>query len=491
MTNRMHRRTFLLRSAAGGAALTLTSPLAATPIPRVSRNEALRIGFVGVGGRGFGGHVRPLAEFAAQGVNVELAAVCDVFSEYRDRAAALIQERTGRAPAKFVDYREMFASANLDAVCIGTPDHWHALQTLDAFDAGLHIFCEKPMTKTLDEALQVMRRWRETGKVMQVGVQSTSLPVWSTINRLLRAGELGKVLMYQTEFFRNSNIGQWRGYQLTEDMNPSNIDWARWLGVEDGLTEGMPFDRAVFRQWRRFWPFGAGMYTDLFVHRTTSMLKATGLRFPARVVGSGGIYLEYDGRDVPDVATVVAEFDEGVQGLVTASMVTAATPITQLIRGHWGSFVLGNGEDFTGFDFIPESERVTGEPLEKRRIEVEPKVENTTRVHFANWLEAIDKGDPQACDSPPDLGAAAIAVVSLGARSYREDKVFYFDKETLTVREGDGSWAKKWEEMSHHRASPRHIPGWEGGNRGSTLVDPPHQGYEGPWKDGRPPEEQQ
>jgi predicted dehydrogenase len=487
----MHRRDFLLRSAAGGAVLTLTAPgLAAVPIPRLGRNEALRIGFVGVGGRGFGGHVRPLAEFAAQGVNIELPAVCDVYSENRDRAAAFIQETTGRAPTKYVDYREMYAREDLDAVCIGTPDHWHALQTLDAFEADLHVFCEKPMTKTLDEALQVMRRWNETGKVMQVGVQSTSLPVWTTINRLLRAGELGKVLMYQTEFFRNSNIGQWRHYQLTERMSPSTIDWSRWLGVEDGLTEAIPFDRAVFRQWRRFWPFGAGMYTDLFVHRTTSMLKATGLRFPARVVGSGGIYLEYDGRDVPDVATVVAEFDEGVQGLVTASMVTAATPITQLIRGHYGSFVLGNGENFTGFDFVPESERVTGEKLEGKRIEVEPQVENTTRAHFANWLEAIDAGDPHACDSPPDLGAAAIAVVNLGARSYREDKVLYFDRETLTVREGDGSWAKKWEEMSHNRASPRQIPGWEGGARGSTLEDPPHMRYAGPWTAGRPPEGQ-
>lgn len=482
-TGAMHRRSFLRQAAAGSAALTLTVPAAAAPVPRLGRNEALRVGFVGVGGRGFGGHVRPLADFAAQGVKVELAAVCDVYSAYLERAADHIKERTGQTPARYVDYRDMFAKEKLDAVCIGTPDHWHAIQILDALNAGLHVFCEKPMTKTLDEALAVMRRWQETGKVMQVGVQSTSLPVWQTINRLLREGELGKVLMYQTEFFRNSNIGQWRYYQLTEDMNPTTINWPLWLGVEQGLTESLPFDRAVFRQWRRFWPFGAGMYTDLFVHRTTSMLKATGLRFPARVVGSGGIYLEYDGRDVPDVATVVAEFNEGVQGLVTASMVTAATPITQLIRGHHGSFVLGNGEEFTGFDFIPEAENVVGEKLEKKRIEVEPKVGNTTQAHFANWLEAIDAGDPQMCNNPPDLGAAAIAVVNLGAQSYREDKVFYFDPATLQVRLGDGSWAKGWEEMSHRRAEPRHIPGWTAGTKGSTLQEPPFMNLAGPWKE--------
>ena len=93
------------------------------------------------------------------------------------------------------------------------------------------------------------------------------------------------------------------------------------------------------------------MFTDLFVHRTTSMLKATGLRFPGRVVGAGGIYLEYDGRDVPDVATVVADFPEGVQGLVTATMCCQETPVPQIIRGHHGSFVLGNGEEIRRLRF--------------------------------------------------------------------------------------------------------------------------------------------
>ena len=103
------------------------------------------------------------------------------------------------------------------------------------------------------------------------------------------------------------------------------------------LAEYQPFDRAVYAQWRRFWPFGSGMYTDLFVHRTTSMLKATGLRFPGRVVGAGGLYLEYDGRDVPDVATVAADFNEGVQGLINATMCNQETRIKQIIRGHNGS----------------------------------------------------------------------------------------------------------------------------------------------------------
>src|SRR5476649_939639 len=133
----------------------------------------------------------------------------------------------------------------------------------------------------------------------------------------------------------------------------------------------MPFDRAVWAQWRCYWPFGGGMFTDLFVHQTTHMLAAMGLRYPARVVGAGGVYLEYDGRDVPDVATVVADFPEGVQGLVTATMCCEYTPIKQLIRGHNGSFVFGNGEVFEGYDFVAERPQVTlNSKIKNERIEI-------------------------------------------------------------------------------------------------------------------------
>ena len=485
----LNRRAFFKQSAAASAVMSaVASGASAASVPRLSSNETLRIGFVGPGGRGFRGHVQPLAAFHQQGVNIELAAVCDVYSGHLDRAANHIREKTGKMPQKFLDYREMYEKADLDAVCIGTPDHWHGIQIVDALNAGLHVYCEKPMTKTVEEALRVVETWEKTGKVMQVGVQSASLPVLKTVNRMLCDGHLGKVLMYQTEFFRNSAIGQWRYYRLEEGMNPSTINWQKWLGVREGLAEDVPFDRTIFRQWRRFWPFGAGLYTDLFVHRTTFMLKATGLRFPGRVVGAGGIFFEYDGRDVPDVATVVADFNEGVQGMVTATMCNAGTPIRQLIRGHHGSFVFGNGEGFTGFDFVPESKQILGEEVAPKRIEVEPTVENTTTAHFANWLEAIDANDQQMCNNPPDLGAAAIVVVNLGARSYREGKVFHFDPESMKVSDGDGSWAAKWEKMSMSSAKPNHIPGWTAGDSGSTLEEPDYMKLGGPWVGGKPPE---
>ena len=481
-----NRRSFL-KTSAGAAALASLTPLTAAARTRAAgANERMRIGFIGPGGRGFGAHVKSLAKLRKSGRKIDLVGVAEVYQHQRDKVADYIKEQTGTDPGRYVDYNEMIEKENLDAVCIGTPDHWHHKNTIDALKAGLHVYCEKPMTKTVEEAFDVEKYWKQSGNVMQVGVQSTSLPVWDEVRALLQEGKLGKVLGFQTEYFRNSDVGQWRYYGLEKKMTPKTVDWQRWLGSDDGLAPDMPFDREVFKQWRRFWPFGSGMFTDLFVHRTTAMLKATGLRLPGRVTGAGGIFLEYDGRDVPDVATVVADFNEGVQGLVTATMCNQESRVNQLIRGHFGTFAFGNGEGFEGFDFIPERGPVTHIRQEKERIKTAP-VEDTTLAHFANWIDACEAGQPMGCNNPPDLGAAAISVVNLGAQSYRKGKVFFVDGDKREISAEDPGWAAKWEKMSASRVGTQHIPGWKAGDFGSTLTDPPYMKLGGPWIDGKDP----
>ena len=146
-----------------------------------------------------------------------------------------------------------------------------------------------------------------------------------------------------------------------------------WLGHNfksvDGQPLGptpkeMPFDRAVWAQWRCYWPFGGGMFTDLFVHQTTHMIAAMGVRFPARVVGGGGIYLEYDGRDVPDVATVVADYDEGCQFIVSATMCND-TQLGEMIRGHLATIKFTGGGDYIkGFEVYGQN--IAGGPAKPK-----------------------------------------------------------------------------------------------------------------------------
>ncbi|MFM8494999.1 MAG: Gfo/Idh/MocA family protein, partial [Planctomycetia bacterium] len=417
----LSRRGFIGASTAAAGVIAA----GAAPASAADANSRLRIGFIGPGGRGFGAHVKTLAKLRSEGANIDLVAVSEVYKNQEDKVCDFIKKETGVEAKRYVDYTDMLADKNVDAVCIGTPDHWHHRQIVDALRAGKHVYAEKPMTKTVEEAIDVAKVWRETGKVMQVGVQSTSLKVWDQARALIDDGKLGKVLGFQTEYFRNSSMGQWRYYKLEKEMTPQTIDWKRWLGVSAGLAPEMDFDRALYAQWRCYWPFGSGMLTDLFVHRTTAMLKATGLRYPARVVGAGGIYLELDTREVPDVATVVADYNEGCQGLISSTMCNENSRLKQVIRGHNGAFEFGNGEQFTEFKFVAERPQVTfnadikDEMIKTDLTEETLKKNDTTYLHFKNWLDAMAAGKPEMCNNTPDLGAAAVVTVILGAMSYR------------------------------------------------------------------------
>jgi predicted dehydrogenase len=479
------RRGFIRTTTAGTAATVLAAPLSARAL---NANDRLRIGVIGPGVRGFGAHVKTLARLRKMGANIDVTAVNDVYQVHVDRATDYLHRETGVKPIGYRDYRDMLAMEKLDAVCIASPDHWHARQAIDALEAGVHVYCEKPVTHTIDEAAEVVRAWKASGNVMQVGVQATSLPIWDLAREMVQSGKLGKVVQFQTEYFRNSRMGMTRHNVITAEMTPQTIDWRQWLGVDEGLAPEIPFDRATYAQWRCYWPFSCGMFGDLFVHRVTVMLKATGLRYPGRVVGGGGIFLEYDNREVPDVASIIADFHEGVQGVVSSAMTSCEVKLEHAIRGHHGSIVFAPNADGPGpktsFDFLPERPQVTGDStLTRETIQAEAEHEFDV-AHFANFIDAVRTGKPEAVSNDPVLGAAAVMMVNLAVRSYREGKVFHVDRDGQ-VRDGDASWARSWEQMSKERAKPRHIAGWRGGDSGSVLYPPEYQNLAGPWKDAK------
>jgi predicted dehydrogenase len=479
------RRGFIRATTAGTAATVLATPLSTRAL---GANDRLRIGMIGPGQRGFGAHVKTLTRLRKMGANLDVVAVNDVYEVHVDRATEYLHAETGVKPAGYRDYRDMLSSENLDAVFIATPDHWHAKQVIDALDAGVHVYCEKPVTHTIEEAANVVKAWKAAGKVMQVGVQATSSPIWDRARILVESGKLGKVVQFQTEYFRNSRLGMTRHNVITAEMTPQSIDWRQWLGIDEGLAPELPFDRETYAQWRCYWPFSCGMFGDLFVHRVTAMLKATGLRYPGRVVGGGGIYLEYDDREVPDVASIIADFHEGVQGVVSSTMASCEVKLEHAIRGHHGSIVFAGSAYGAGpkaaFDFIPERPQVTGDSTLKRETYRAAAEHDFDTAHFGNFIDAVRAGKPEAVNNDPELGAAAVMMVNLAVRSYREGKVFHVDRQGQ-VSDGDASWARGWELMSRERSKPRHVAGWRGGDAGSVLYPPQYQKLAGPWKDGK------
>ncbi len=507
----LNRRNFL--KAASVATLALT----ARSYGRVlGANERIGVAFLGTGGR-CQAHIEIINTLKNQGKGVEPVAVCDVWDGYegtyetvRDGKVIKRNYSQGLYPsakkcglrlddAKHVtkDYRRLLDLPEVDVVCIATPDHWHAKMTIDAAAAGKHIYCEKPMTRTIDEAHAVVDAVKKYNRVMTVGVQSMADPTWRIAYEYIRNGKIGHVAQGQTSYYRNSIEGQWRYYPILREMNPKTIDWDMFLGHKFSVFDGepigpnLPFDRALFAQWRCYWPFGGGMFTDLFVHQTTHLIAAMGVRYPARVVGAGGIYLEYDGRDVPDVATVVADYEEGCQLIVTATMINRY-PIEETIRGRLGTIKFVKG----GFEIIPDEpsggagtparleDRIRGEfvdckPPEGRHAD--------TQALWEDFLRCVREGRRDTL-SPPELGAAAFTTVNMGVLSYRTGKVYRWDKVQRKPVPDDGSWAALWEKRSHERGKPNNIIGWQAGDTGCVVKTPDYNlRLAGPWINGRDP----
>ncbi len=508
------RRNFLKTSVAGATALSLT---AASANRVYGANERIGVAFVGVGGR-CQAHLDHVMRLGKDGKSVAGVAVCDVWDglekkSYIERDGKRIErtylqglypsaKKLGISPEDkqhvVKDYRRILDLKDVDVVCIATPDHWHAKISIDAAAAGKDVYCEKPMTRTIAEAHAVVDAMKTHNRVMTVGVQSMAEPRWQAAYDVVRAGKIGHVCQAQTSYYRNSTMGQWRYYQLHKEMNPTTVDWQMFLGNDfqvfdnEKLGPKIPFNRAIFAQWRCYWPFGGGMFTDLFVHQTTHMIAAMGVRYPARVTGAGGLYLEYDERDVPDVATIVADYGEGCQLIVTATMINDYG-IDEVIRGKLATLRFSTKNGQMGYEFLPQAVAAgPGRPIVKTgdtaALEATCPDRDTTLELWQNFIDCVRNRNRQTL-STPELGAAAFTTVAMGVQSYRTGKVLYWDQEARKPVEADAQWASRWEERSKKRGKPNQIMGWQGGDSGSGLKAEAYQSLEGPWLNGKDPAE--
>ena len=324
------------------------------------------------------------------------------------------------------DYRRILDLKDVDAVCVATPDHWHGKMTVDALLAGKDVFVEAPMTRFADEAAAVVEAWKKTGRVVTVGVQSMADPVWMQAFNHILSGKLGHVAHAQTAAFRNDARGQWRFYRLAAGMTPKTIDWDSFLGhaVEfcgRPIGSRLTFDRATFAQWRCDAAFSGGPLTDLLTHNLTHTIAAMGVRHPARVVAGGGLFLEHDGRTVPDLVSVVADYDEGCQLVMTAGTI-AGYPMEHVIRGRLGAikFVKGGFQVFRddphrGATFPSRLEK----PIEPSEFVAVEAPKNETESLWENFLDAA-QARRQSTFCPPDLGAAVVATLASAERSLGE-----------------------------------------------------------------------
>jgi predicted dehydrogenase len=284
------RRIFLQATSSGMAAGMAQT----APERKVSANDRIRIATIGMGGMGSGD-----TRYALSFPGVELAGVCDIY----DGRLARAKEIYGSQIFTTRDYREVLARKDVDAVIIGTPDHWHATISIAAMEAGKDVYCEKPMVQQLDEGKRVIDAQERTGRIFQVGSQYVTSLVYQKAKQLISAGAVGKLNMVEAWLDRNTAIGAWQ-YSIPPDASPTSVDWDRFLG----RAPKRPFEPVRLFRWRNYRDYGTGVAGDLFVHLLSGLHVATGSMGPDRVMSTGGLRFWNDGRDVPDVMLAMLDY---------------------------------------------------------------------------------------------------------------------------------------------------------------------------------------
>jgi predicted dehydrogenase len=299
----LNRRNFLKVAGTATAATALgskiyaLSPLEAAPFTPLAANDHIQIALIGAGGQG-----QYDTRTAVQVPGVKLVAVADCY----DGRLAHSKEIWGDYIFTTRDYKEILSRPDIDAVIIGTPDHWHKQVAVDAMRAGKDVYCEKPMIHVYSDGPEMIEAARSTNRILQIGSQRVSSMIYIKAKELLASGAIGQLNMVTAHWDRNSAIGAW-DYTIPLDASPETCDWPRFLGT----APKTPFNAEHFFQWRKWKAYGSGVAGDLFVHLFSGTHFITGSHGPTRAMATGGLRFWKDGRDADDVLLGLFDYSQG------------------------------------------------------------------------------------------------------------------------------------------------------------------------------------
>ncbi len=430
-----------------------------------SPGEHLRLGIIGYGGRGQhlvrgAGFATPewvekaaanaqknkldkgYATFMQQDdLNVSLVGVCDLFNvRARAALAASTNEiRPGGKPKeaakRYRHYTEMLANDDIDAVIIATPDHWHSRIIIDAARAGKHVYCEKAMTRTFQEAIDVYDTVKETGIVFQLGHQNRQVDSLEKAREIVQQGLLGPVNLVEVTTNRNSPWGAWV-WDIDPKGNRRTIDWDTF---QEPAPTKIPFGREAlkrFFRWRCWYDYGTGLSGDLFSHEFDAVNQVMELGAPKFVSASGGIYFYKDGRDVPDVFQAILEYPDKDLTLLYSATLSSNKNRGNIFMGHDATMQIGGAGDskihglvvtadpestryreriesgiintrYPIYTYSPGSKQIDGVTSATARYFAnkglvytyrEGKRMDPTHLHIKDWLDSIRENRQPKCD---------------------------------------------------------------------------------------------
>jgi predicted dehydrogenase len=447
----LNRRSFL-RAAGAASAASLLGPrihalaaVQANPGRPVAANDHIQIALIGAGGQG-----QFDTKIAVQVPGVKLVAVADCYNGRLEHS----KELWGDDIFTTRDYSEILARKDIDAVIIGTPDHWHKQASVDAMKAGKDVYCEKPMIHLYSDGPEMIETARATKRILQIGSQRVSSVLYIKAKELLAAGAIGELNMVTARWDRNSSLGAWN-YTVPPDASPETCDWPRF----EGTAPKIPFNAEHFFQWRKWKAYGSGVAGDLFVHLFSGTHFITGSHGPTRGMATGGLRFWKDGRDVPDVMLGLFHYREGFNLSLHVNFVDGGEESEGLLfTGSEGTMEIGGGavtvsrvprekepglmiDSFTEAmqkqieaDFRKKYPQThpEGEPPVGYEKFVAPEGYSDSYDHFKNFFAAVRSRQPVVEDAVFGYRAAGAALLS--NLSMERGAVVRWDPDAMKLR---------------------------------------------------------
>lgn len=433
------RRHFLRNSAAALASTTIATGLAtesnaANGSKTVSASDKLRFGVIGCKGMGWAdmkAHLTTMPE-------VDCVALADVDQSVLDERSKNVEELRGTKPQTFKDYRKMLEMKDLDAVIIGTPDHWHCLTFVDSLSAGKHVYVEKPISACIEECNVMLKAAKRYNKQMvQVGQWQRSGTHYEQAHNYLKSGKLGNIRLVKVWAYQ----GWMNPVNVVPDgPPPPGVDYDMWLGP----APKRPFNQNRFHfNFRWFWDYAGGLMTDWGVHEIDIALYFMGAKAPKTIMASGG-KLAYpdDASETPDTLQTVFEYDnfnmlwEHATGIDNGNY--GKTEGIAFI-GNNGTLVVNRG----GWEIIPETKR-NDDGWKVNKIEALPyqaKANNVDylQLHAQNFVEAIKKNDPSILKCGIETGAVAAINAAMGNVAFRTGRKLFWDADKGNFKNDPGA----------------------------------------------------
>lgn len=417
----MKRRNFIKgASAALTGGLVMSSDILSA-MHRLSANEKINIGVIGCNGMGWS-NTNSLLKMA----DVDLVGICDVDKNVIDKRLADYAKLRTNKPKTYGDYRELLNDKSVDAVVIGTPDHWHCKMMVDAVQAGKHVYVEKPIANSISESQLMVAAQEKTGKIVQAGQWQRSGPHYRKAIEIVQSGVLGKIRVVKVWAYQ----GWMKPVPVVADAAvPAGVNYDMWLGPAP--KRAFNANRFHFN-FRWFWDYAGGLMTDWGVHEIDIALYAMKAEAPISVMASGG-KLAYpdDASETPDTLQTVFQYKDFNMLWEHATGIDGGPyNCTEGIAfiGNNGTLVVNRG----GYEVFSEREAQgfssTGKPkMEPIEAYKKPSELNYLDLHTQNFVEAIKKNSQAHLNTPIRSGSVAAINAQMGNIAFKTGTKVFWD----------------------------------------------------------------